>query len=82
MTSPVHIKARVTPWDDPEFVKAFEHARDHVHVAEAQLDGTAAGARVQQLLHEAGYPNARVEVIQSVNEKLEHTAHWVVSRDG
>lgn len=82
MTSPVHIKARITPWDDPAFVKAFEHARDHVHDTEGHLDGTAAGARVQHLLREGGYPNARVEVIQSVDEKLEHTSHWVVTRDG
>ncbi len=82
MTSPVHIKARITPWDDPAFVKAFEHARDHVHGAESNLDGTAYGARVQHLLREGGYPNARVEVIQSVDEKLEHTSHWVVTRDG
>jgi hypothetical protein len=82
MTSPVHIKARITPWDDPAFVKAFEHARDSVHGAEGHPDGTAAGARVQHLLREAGYPEARVEVVQSVDEKLEHTSHWLVSRDG
>ena len=82
MTSPVHIKARITPWDDAAFVKAFEHARDHVHGAEGHPDGTPAGALVQHLLREAGYPDARVEVIQSVDEKLEHTSHWVVTRDG
>jgi hypothetical protein len=37
---------------------------------------------VQHLLREAGYPNARVEVIQTVGEKLEHTSHWLVTRDG
>ena len=82
MTSPVHIKARINPWDDPAFVKAFEHARDLVHGAEGHPDGTTAGARVQHLLREAGYPDARVEVVQSVDEKLEHTSHWVVNRDG
>ncbi len=78
----MHIKARITPWDDPAFVKAFEVARDRVHEAEDVLDGTIAGARVQHLLREAGYPQARVEVIQSVDEKLEHTSHWDVVRDG
>ena len=53
MTSPVHIKARITPWDDPAFVKAFEHARDEVHGAQDEPDGTKAGALVQQLLHDA-----------------------------
>lgn len=86
MTTAMHIKARLTPWDDTAFVKAFEHARDVVHQAESEaseeIDGTRAGERVQHMLREAGYPNARVDVIQSVGEKLEHTSHWLVSRDG
>lgn len=82
MIPAMHIKARITPWDDAAFVKAFEHARDEVHGAEDVPDGAQAGALVQQLLHAAGFPNARVEVIQSVNEKLQHTSHWLVSRDG
>jgi hypothetical protein len=82
MTTVMHIKARITPWDDMAFVKAFEHARDEVHGARDELDGTKAGAVVQRLLREAGYPLARVDVIQTVNEKLEHTSHWLVSRDG
>ena len=82
MVTAMHIKARITPWDDPAFVKAFEHARDRVHEAQDQPDGVKAGAMVQQLLREAGFPNARVGVIQTVNEKLQHTSHWLVSRDG
>ena len=30
MTTTMRIKARITPWDDREFVQAFEHARDTV----------------------------------------------------
>ena len=82
MTSVMHIKARITPWDDMAFVKAFEQARDEVHAAHDEPDGTRAGEVVQHLLHEAGYPNARVDVVQSVDEKLEHTSHWLVNRDG
>lgn len=82
MVTGMHIKARITPWDDLAFVKAFEHARDVVHEAQDQPDGAKAGAMVEHLLHEAGFPNARVEVIQSVNEKLQHTSHWLVGRDG
>jgi hypothetical protein len=81
MTTAMRIKARITPWDDPAFVKAFEHARDMVHQDEVP-DGARAGARVQVMLHEAGYPLARVEVIQTVDEKLEHSSHWLVRRDG
>jgi hypothetical protein len=82
MTTVMHIKARITPWDDTAFVKAFDHARDEVHAARDEPDGTRAGELVQHRLREAGYPNARVDVIQTVGEKLEHTSHWLVSRDG
>ena len=78
----MHIKARIIPWDDPAFVKAFEEARDRVHEAMVEIDGAVAGAQVQHLLREAGYPDARVEVVQSVDESLEHTSHWEVLRDG
>jgi hypothetical protein len=81
MTTAMHIKARITQWDDRALVQAFEHARDSVHQEDAP-DGARAGARVQHLLREAGYPDARVEVIQTVDEKLRHTSHWLVSRDG
>lgn len=82
MTTAMHIKARITPWDDPAFVRAFEQARDEVHHDAGEPDGTKAGALVQHRLHELGFPNARVDVIQTVDEKLEHTSHWLVTRDG
>jgi hypothetical protein len=82
MITAMHIKARISPWDDMAFVKAFEHAREEVHGAQDLADGTKAGAMVQHLLREAGFPNARVDVIQTVSEKLQHTSHWLVSRDG
>ncbi len=82
MTADMHISARITPWDDPAFVRAFETARDQVHAASDHPDGTRAGELVQHLLREAGYPNARVQVVQNVDEKLEHVSHWLVDRDG
>jgi hypothetical protein len=81
MTSTVHIKASITPWDDTAFVKAFERARDEAHQME-EADGPKAGAFVQHQLREAGYPNATVDVIRTVAEALEHTSHWIVRRDG
>jgi hypothetical protein len=81
MTTTVHIKASITPWDDTEFVKAFERARDEAHMME-EPDGPKAGALVQQRLRESGYPNATVDVVRTVAEKLEHTSHWLVHRDG
>ena len=56
MRTTMHIKASITPWDDPAFVKAFEAARDLVHEKDDAIDGTLAGAKVQHLLREAGYP--------------------------
>lgn len=81
MTSTVHIKASITPWDDTAFVKAFEQARDEAHQLE-DADGPMAGAYVQHRLREMGYANATVDVVRTVAEALEHTSHWLVNRDG
>ncbi len=81
MTAPIRIKASITPWDDTEFVRTFERARDEVHQT-ADPDGPKAGAFVQHRLREAGYANATVDVIRTVAEALEHTSHWLVRRDG
>lgn len=81
MTTTTHIKAKITPWDDPAFVRAFESARDRT-AGEGGGDGAKAGARVEHLLRDAGYPNARVDVIRTAREALEGTSHWIVTRDG
>ncbi len=81
MTAMTHIRAKITPWDDPAFVRAFEDARDAT-AHEGFDDGPKAGAHVQQLLREAGYPKATVEVARTVREALDQTSHWTVSRDG
>ncbi len=81
MTAMTHIKAKITPWDDPAFVRAFEDARDST-AQDGYDDGPKAGAHVQQLLREAGYPMATVEVIRTVREALEQASHWIVTRDG
>jgi hypothetical protein len=82
MTTAFHIKAKITPWDDPDFVRAFENARDEVHTIEKGLDEPRLGELVQHRLREAGYPNATVAVERTLVEALEHTSHWHVSRDG
>ena len=81
MTSMTHIRAKITPWDDQGFVRAFEDARDRT-AREGYDDGPKAGARVEHLIREAGYPNARVDVIRTAQEALEQTSHWIVTRDG
>lgn len=81
MTAMTHIKAKITPWDDPEFVRAFERARDQT-AREGYADGPAAGSRTEHLLRDAGYPKATVDVIRTVREALDQTSHWIVTRDG
>ena len=81
MTTMTHIRAKITPWDDPAFVRAFETARD-LTAREGPDDGPKAGARVERLLREAGYPKASVTVIRNVKDVLEQTSLWIVSRDG
>ena len=80
-TTVFHIKASITPWDDPAFVKAFEHAKDQIEHETEHPDGPKAALEVQRRLREAGYPSARVEVVRTVEEALAHTSHWTVSRD-
>jgi hypothetical protein len=82
LTTIVHIKARLVPWDDPDFVRAFERSRDETERSGCCPDGPRAGERVQQLLRGAGYPNARVDVQRTAQEALEHVSHWTVLRDG
>jgi hypothetical protein len=82
MTTVTHIKASITPWDDPGFVKAFEHAKDQIEHDAEHPDWPKAAQEVQRRLREAGYPDARVEMVRTVEEALAHTSHWIVSRDG
>ena len=81
MTALVHTKTRITPWDDPQFVRAFERSRAVV-TEDGITDSPLAAAEVQRLLREAGYPYARVDVDHTVAEALDRVTHWVVSRDG
>jgi hypothetical protein len=80
MATAIHVRARVLPWDDAAFVKAFEHALGTTH--DAGVHDDAAGSHVQQLLREAGYPLATVTVTRTVKEALEESSSWVVRRDG
>lgn len=82
MTPVVHVKARLVPWDDPEFVRVYEQTHAEVEASGCCPDGHDAAYRVQHLLRERGYPRAVVEVEQSPEEALEHVARWTVTRDG
>ena len=81
MTTLTGIRAKITPWDDRAFVQAFEKARGGV-VADGVRDGPKSAAHVERMLHDAGYPLARVDVVRTVQEALEQTSLWIVKRDG
>lgn len=81
MTTMTRIQAKLTPWDDPAFVRAFESARDETE-REGITDAPKAAEHVELLLRRAGYARARVDVIRTVAEALERTSHWIVKRDG
>lgn len=82
MTATVNVKAKLIPWDDREFVESFERAHEQVVAAGCCPEGPEAAARVQTLLHEAGFTDASIEVERTPEEALAHVSHWVVRRDG
>ena len=74
-----HLRITLVPWDDREFVQAFERAR--AAVPEPSIHGPEAAARVEGLLRAAGYPEATIEVHRTVEEAVVHDAEWTVRRD-
>ena len=82
MTAVVHVKTRLMPWDDREFVLAYEQAHAAVEATGCGPESLDAAVRVQHLLREGGYPDAVVEVERSADEALQHVAHWTVRREG
>ena len=80
MTS--HVRAELIPWDDSEFVQAYECAREQTISEGLNIYGPKAAARVEGLLRSRGFPLAVVEVDRTVDEALAHAARWVVWRDG
>ena len=76
------LRARVIPWDDAAFVRAFERARSEVLAAGLIINGPKAAAAVERRLHDSGYPSTRIDVERTVDEALLHRARWTVWRDG
>ena len=81
MTTAIRVRARVDPWDDADFVKAFEHALERAGLT--GVPDAEAGPYVQRRLRETGYPAARVIVGRTADETLHGQAgRWDVRRDG
>lgn len=81
MVSPSRFNAAIVDWDDQDFVRAFEGARDQVNAEGLTIHGPKAAARAEALLREAGYPGARIAVSRTVDEAMAHVAHWTVWRE-
>jgi hypothetical protein len=74
------INVRIDAWDDPGFRSAVEDAYHRVIDEGLVVDTPEAARRAQQLLIEAGYPHARVDLELSVDQALAHEGRWLVYR--
>ena len=76
------VRAELLPFDDREFVAAYERSRDTALAEGLAINGPRAAARVEELIRSSGYPHAAIDVERTVDEVLEHAARWTVRRDG
>ena len=76
------LKVTLIPWDDPDFVHAFERAHAQAVEEGLTINGPAAAGRAEELLRGAGYPDARIDCERSPEEALRHAARWTVRRYG
>ena len=76
------LSVSIDHWEDEAFVRAFERAIEQIEWEGLPLDSPTAADRAEALLHDAGYPNARITVSRTVDEALAHAARWTVARGG
>jgi hypothetical protein len=79
---PGHLRTELVPWDDTDFVKEYEKAREQVLGEGLLINGPRAAARLEELMRAAGYPRVSVQVERTIDEALHHAARWTVRRDG
>ncbi|MEO5966549.1 MAG: hypothetical protein ABIR11_13885 [Candidatus Limnocylindrales bacterium] len=77
-----HLVVVLLDWEDQDFERAFERARAAVVAEGWIINGPRAAMRAEELLHAAGYPQARIGVERTVDEAMAHGARWTVSREG
>lgn len=73
---------KVIPWDDPDFVHAYERAAAEVAAMGMSLDHPAAPVEIQRRLRGEGYPNATCYCERTVELALARQSRCVVMRDG
>ena len=79
---PAQHSVKLIPWDDREFVLAYERAARILDGRQIRLDEAVAAVEIQRLLRADGYPNATCYCVRSVDDALAHRARCVVMRDG
>lgn len=73
---------KLIPWDDREFVVAYERAAAELAENGMSLDHADAPVEIQRRLRRDGYPNAICYCERSVELALARQSRCVVSRDG
>jgi hypothetical protein len=79
---PGHLRTELVPWNDADFVRDYERAREQVLREGLLINGPRAAARLEELMRAAGYPRVSVKVERTIDEALRHSARWTVRRDG
>lgn len=77
-----HVVVELIPWDDFDFVRLVEQAREQALAEGLIMNGPRAAERVQAILRAAGYDAATVQSDRTVDEAMVHAARWTVRRDG
>ncbi|MBI3750587.1 MAG: hypothetical protein HY263_02875 [Chloroflexi bacterium] len=76
------VRMAIWPWTDCAFVAAVEDCWTELSGSpDVEPSSPAGAARAQACLRAAGYSSARVLDQRSVDEALQHVAHWRVVRD-
>jgi hypothetical protein len=79
---PAQHSVKLVPWDDRDFVQAYERAAADLALAGIRLDQENAPIEIQQRLRETGFPNATCYCERTAENVLAQRARCVVSRDG
>ncbi|HEY7735571.1 MAG TPA: hypothetical protein VH813_02130 [Candidatus Limnocylindrales bacterium] len=78
----VDVTVKVIPWDDPEFVRAFETAAAATRSTGLALNTADGALAIQRELRANGFPNATCYCERTVDEALARRTRCVVTRDG
>jgi hypothetical protein len=73
---------KVIPWDDQDFVHAYERAASELTAMGMNLDHPGAPVEIQRRLRDDGYPNATCYCERTVELALARQSRCVVMRDG